>query len=58
MDKNELHYIYNSNIDFPQQRCYLKNNTTRIKVMFKSIIDGWKNNEECLSITNKLPTRS
>ena len=44
MDKNELHYIYNSNIPtFLHNRdVYLKNNTTRIKVIFKSIIDDWK----------------
>ena len=60
IDKNELHYIYNSNIPtfLHNREVYLKNNTTRIKGIFESIIDGWKNNEKCLSITNKLPTRS
>ena len=44
MDKNELHYIYNSNIPtfLHNREVYLKNNTTRVKVMFKSIIDDWK----------------
>ena len=50
--------IYLADIECELREVYLKNNTTRIKVMFESIIDDWKNNEKCLSITNKLPTRS
>ena len=60
MDKNELHNIYNSNIPtFLHNRdVYLRNNTTRVKVMFKSIIDDWKIMKNIyLSQTNYLLTR-
>ena len=42
--EDSLHYIYNSNIPtfLHNREVYLKNNTTRIKVMFESIIDDWK----------------